>query len=157
MATDFVGLATGRECTDAAGLFATCPDTIVNMTNSEETASERVVRIVQTTRKRLGWSATRLAEECAKHGHPEVTDQVIYNLEQRRREDVTADQVVAFAKALAIPAHMLIEPTTDSTAVFWFRSDAEQRAFGDALRTVYRTVGFLATPDQLVTPDQEGA
>jgi transcriptional regulator with XRE-family HTH domain len=118
------------------------------MTNEQETASERVVGIVQRTRKRLGWSAARLAEECAKHGHPEITDQVIYNLEQRRREEVTADQVVAFSKALMIPAHMLIEPSTGVTAALWFGSEAERRAFGDALQTVYRTVGFLATPDQ---------
>ncbi len=117
------------------------------MTNQRETTSERVVRIVQATRKRLGWSATRLAEECAKHGHPEVTDQVIYNLEQRRREEVTVDQLEAFSQALLIPAHMMLGQA-GLTASLWFESDAERRAFGDALRTVYRTVGYLATPDQ---------
>jgi hypothetical protein len=135
------------------------------MTNEQETTSERVVRVVQSTRKRLGWSAGRLAEECAKHGHPEVTDQVIYNLEQRRREEVTVDQLVAFSKALLIPPNMLLGPS-GHTAGLWFPTEESRRAFSDALGVVMRGISWLATPEeelvnqavatQVATPEEEG-
>lgn len=80
------------------------------MTNQRESTSERVVRRVQQLRKHRNWSATRLAEECAKHGYPEVTDQVIYNLEQRRREEVSVDQLEAFAFALEASPLVLLGP-----------------------------------------------
>jgi transcriptional regulator with XRE-family HTH domain len=80
------------------------------MTNERETTSDRVVRRVQQIRKQRGWNATRLAEECARHGHPEVTDQVIYNLEQRRRKEVTVDQLEAFAFALQTSPVVLLGP-----------------------------------------------
>jgi transcriptional regulator with XRE-family HTH domain len=121
------------------------------MTNQQESTSERVVQTVQGLRKHRGWSAGRLAEECARHGHPEVTDQVIYNLEQRRREEVTVDQLVAFSEALAVPVTVLLGPARTGGYVLWFQSEDEQRAFGEALRaleTVRSSIVWFAPPEQ---------
>jgi transcriptional regulator with XRE-family HTH domain len=115
------------------------------MTNEQESTSGRVVRHVQYLRKQRGWTASRLAEECASHGHPEVTDQVIYNLEQRRREEVSVDQLMAFAEALAVPVTVLLG-ATGPMAVLLFESDDEQRELGAALQKVWDKLGWIATP-----------
>jgi transcriptional regulator with XRE-family HTH domain len=80
------------------------------MTNQQESTSDRVVLRVQQIRKYRGWNAARLAEECARHGHPEVTEQVIYNLEQRRRKEVSVDQLEAFAFAFQMSPVVLLGP-----------------------------------------------
>jgi len=121
------------------------------MTNQQAPRSERVVQTVQALRKRRGWSAARLAEECARHGHPEITDQVIYNLEQRRREEVTVDQLMAFSEALAVQAAVLLGPAEVGGYVLWFESEDEQRAFGEALRaldTIRRHIPWLPGTDR---------
>ena len=114
------------------------------MTNQQESTSERVVRLVQQLRKSRGWSATRLAEECARRGHPEVTDQVVYNLEQRRREEVSVDQLMAFAEVLAVPAAVLLGPT-GTVVELPFDSRDEVREFAEALRTINAKLGSHIT------------
>ena len=113
------------------------------MTNMRPSKSEQVVRTVQAMRKDRGWSATRLAEECARHGYPEITDQVIYNLEQRRREEVTVDQLAAFSEVFAVPVTILLGPAKKDSYVLWFESEAEQRAFGEALETIRHGIALL--------------
>jgi len=112
------------------------PDSIANMTNAQAATSERVVQTVQELRKHRRWTVSRLAEECARHGHPEITDQVIYNLEQRRRETVTVDQLMAFSKALSVPTAVLLAPASTGSYVLWFESEAEQRMIGEALQAL---------------------
>jgi hypothetical protein len=99
-------------------------------------------------RKERGWSAARLAEECARLGYPEITDQVIYNLEQRRREEVTVDQLVAFSEALAMPVELLLGPKKRDSYVLTFESEAERRAFGEALETIRSGIALLPGYEQ---------
>jgi transcriptional regulator with XRE-family HTH domain len=85
-----------------------------------ETPSDVVARRVQEVRKDLGWSAEKLAQECARVGAPRLTTSVIANIESgrrdqqgRRRRDVSVDELLAFAAALRMaPAHLLpdLEP-----------------------------------------------
>jgi transcriptional regulator with XRE-family HTH domain len=79
--------------------------------------SDNVVRRVQAFRKHHGWSAARLADECAKAGFPQLTASVIANIESgrrdeqgRRRRHVTVEELVAFAVALQTSPVVLLGP-----------------------------------------------
>lgn len=72
---------------------------------------------VRDRRNALGWSARRLAEECASLGAPEITSAVIVNIEHgragkdgRRRRDVTVDELLVLGCALAVPPLLLLVP-----------------------------------------------
>jgi transcriptional regulator with XRE-family HTH domain len=87
------------------------------MTENLETASDGVARRVKELRQRRGWSATRLAEQCADQGAPQLTASVIANIESgrrdkqgRRRRHVTVEELVAFAAALQTSPMLLLGP-----------------------------------------------
>jgi transcriptional regulator with XRE-family HTH domain len=87
------------------------------MTESVETASDNVARRVLHFRKHHGWSAARLAEECARVGYPQLTASVIANIESgrrdkqgRRRRHVTVEELFAFAVALQTSPIVLLGP-----------------------------------------------
>lgn len=84
------------------------------MTDSPRPTSptDVVVRQVATIRKRKGWSAARLAAQCARVGAPQITESIIANLESgRRQHGVTVEELVAFARALDVPT-VHLWPTT---------------------------------------------
>jgi transcriptional regulator with XRE-family HTH domain len=79
--------------------------------------SDNVARRVQAFRKHRGWSAARLADECAKAGFPQLTASVIANIESgrrdeqgRRRRHVTVEELVAFAVAFQTSPVVLLGP-----------------------------------------------
>jgi transcriptional regulator with XRE-family HTH domain len=85
------------------------------MTEQLETASDGVARRVKELRQRRGWSAARLAQQCADQGAPQLTASVIANIESgrrdkqgRRRRDVTVDEAFAFGRALDEPVAALL-------------------------------------------------
>jgi hypothetical protein len=68
-------------------------------------------------RRRRGWTAAQLAARCAEAGAPEITSQVVANIEtgrkgadDRRRRDVTVDELLILAWALGIPPDFLWLP-----------------------------------------------
>ncbi len=80
-----------------------------------ETMSDVVANRVQQLRKRQLLSASRLAEACAATGSPQLTENVIANIESgrrdeqgRRRRDVSVDELVAFARALDVSVDSLL-------------------------------------------------
>jgi transcriptional regulator with XRE-family HTH domain len=80
-----------------------------------ETPSDVVARRVREVRRRRGWSAARLAEQCARVGAPHLTESVIANIESgrpdeqgRRRREVSVDEVIALALALEIAPVVLL-------------------------------------------------
>lgn len=83
-----------------------------------ETVSDVVAERISYLRRRRGWSAARLSEECAAAGAPQVTADVIANIEsgrrspktQERRRDVTVDELTQFAAALGVPPIALLVP-----------------------------------------------
>lgn len=82
--------------------------------------SDYVARTIRERRDHLGWSAKRLAEECARLGAPELTSAVIANIEHgrpdkdgRRRRDVTVDELLVLSYALAVPPLLLLVPLGD--------------------------------------------
>jgi len=80
-----------------------------------DSPSDGVVWQLKEIRKKRGWSAAKLAEECAKAGFPQLTESVIANIESgrrdeqgRRRREVTVDELDAFARVLGVaPAELL--------------------------------------------------
>jgi transcriptional regulator with XRE-family HTH domain len=97
--------------------FVKMPLYSVDMTESgrPDAPSDDVARQVRELRKRRGWSAARLAEQCAVAGAPQLTAEAIGNIERgrrdkqgRRRRHVTVDELLAFAEALGVPAGMLL-------------------------------------------------
>jgi hypothetical protein len=87
------------------------------MTETQETVSDVCARRVRELRQQWGWSAARLAEQCAAMGAPQLTASVIANIESgrrdkqgRRRRDVTVDEAFAFARALQVDMHDLTHP-----------------------------------------------
>jgi transcriptional regulator with XRE-family HTH domain len=81
-----------------------------------EASSDVVARRIQEVRRRRGWSAERLAEECAKVGAAQITAEVIGNIERgrrdqhgRRRRTVSVDELLVLAVALNVaPTHLLV-------------------------------------------------
>jgi transcriptional regulator with XRE-family HTH domain len=85
------------------------------MTEVPETPSDVVARRVREVRKRLGWSAERLAAECVQVGAPHLTASVLANIESgrrdqqgRRRRDVTVDELLQLAAALRVETRDLL-------------------------------------------------
>jgi transcriptional regulator with XRE-family HTH domain len=80
-----------------------------------EKPSDVVARRVREVRKQRGWTAERLAAECARVGAPHLTASVIANIESgrrdqqgRRRRDVTVDELLHLAGALDVDlSHLL--------------------------------------------------
>jgi transcriptional regulator with XRE-family HTH domain len=84
--------------------------TDVFMTQSALRPSEAIARRVKRERQRQGISAARLAERCAELGMPELTRDVLVNIEQGRRHDVSVDQLWTLAAALNVPPSLLQIP-----------------------------------------------
>jgi transcriptional regulator with XRE-family HTH domain len=136
------------------------------MTETAETMSDVVANRVQQLRKRRGWSARRLAEACAATGNPQLTENVIANIEAgrrdehgRRRRDVTVDELLAFARALDVSVGLLLwSATTQAHPPFGppqtllaLRTPDEQRDF---LRQVEALL--VRVRDSLMPLEQEG-
>jgi len=83
----------------------------------QETLSDGVARRIRDMRHRLDWSAAYLAEQCAEAGYPQLTAEVIGNIERgrrdtsgRRRRDVTVDEAWALSVAFGVPMVVLLGP-----------------------------------------------
>jgi transcriptional regulator with XRE-family HTH domain len=72
-------------------------------------AKDVVIARVRTLRGERGWSAAALASRCAELGAPEMTTNVIRNLESRAR-GVSVEQLLIFALALDVPPAYLLTP-----------------------------------------------
>jgi transcriptional regulator with XRE-family HTH domain len=85
---------------------------------TSESVSDVVAERVREVRKRQGLTARALAERCAAAGTPGLTAQALSNIESgrrgaddRRRRDVTVDELFALAAALNVaPVHLLVPP-----------------------------------------------
>ncbi len=80
---------------------------------------------VRELRRRRRLTAAEFADVCAQAGHPELTEQTIYNIESgrrvqgRRRRTVSVEELLAFAEVLQVeistllwPAHPPLKPNT---------------------------------------------
>lgn len=71
---------------------------------------------VRRHRERLGMTREELAERCSRLGYPEITYAAITNIERKnkaetkRRRDVTVDELMILAYALAVPPLLLVFP-----------------------------------------------
>jgi transcriptional regulator with XRE-family HTH domain len=86
-----------------------------------DSPSDAVVWQLKEIRKRRGWSAAKLAEECAKAGFPQLTESVIANIESgrpdehgKRRRAMTVDELWAFARTLDVSLASLLWPLVNS-------------------------------------------
>jgi transcriptional regulator with XRE-family HTH domain len=90
---------------------------LVKMTsgNLPRTPSDVVGARVRALRKARDWTTDQLAQRCAELGAPELTDQVLFNIEagrpdkeKRRRRYVTVEELLVLAQALTVsPADLL--------------------------------------------------
>src|SRR5437899_1355429 len=72
---------------------------------------------VQELRRKRGWSAEALAEECADLGMPALNRSVIANIESGRRTYVSVEELLTLAYALDVaPVHLLVPVEVDETA-----------------------------------------
>jgi transcriptional regulator with XRE-family HTH domain len=92
----------------------------------ERTVTELVANRVRRLRAELGWSAQRLADECAATGFPSLTRGTIAKIESGARKFVTADELRALARALRVssadllgdaPEHKVTSPPPDDSSV----------------------------------------
>ncbi len=88
-----------------------------------DSPSDGVVWQLKEIRKKRGWSAAKLAEECAKAGFPQLTESVIANIESgrpdkdgKRRRAVSVDELWAFARTLDVPMGSLLWPLINRDA-----------------------------------------
>lgn len=88
------------------------------------TVGDAIAERVRLYRLKRDWSVRRLAEECAKHGAPQLTAASLGNIERgvdpsakRKRRDVTVDELMVLAYVLDVPPAMLMLPLGDSTTV----------------------------------------
>jgi transcriptional regulator with XRE-family HTH domain len=79
--------------------------------------TELTVHRMKTIRKRRGLSAPQLAARCAQLGAPEISGNVVANIESRRRQ-VNLDQLAVLALALDVsPTHLLGSETNATVQV----------------------------------------
>jgi transcriptional regulator with XRE-family HTH domain len=136
------------------------------MTGAAETMSDVVAARLQQLRKRRGWTARQLAEACAATGSPQLTENVIANIEAgrrdehgRRRRDVTVDELVAFARALDVSVGLLLwSATTQAHPPFGPPQTLLALRSPDELRDFLRQVEALLVRvrDSLTPLEQEG-
>lgn len=98
------------------------------MTNEYGPPSEVVAARVKEVRKKRGYrTAAGLAERCAEIGAPHLTAQMIANIENgrrdqitgRRRRDVTVDELLILAYALSVaPVHLLVPTDAEEVAPY---------------------------------------
>lgn len=80
--------------------------------------SEHVAKRITEARERLGWTITRLADECARLGAPVLSRMTLSHIEtgrpsegRRHRRPITIDELGYIAKALGVPeSALLAEP-----------------------------------------------
>lgn len=122
--------------------------------------SDEVAERIRTERKQREWSARELAERCAAAGAPELTDNVIENIERRRTtsgrrgRDVTVDQLLVLAYVLEISPIALLLPALNGD--YSITSQVKQ-----PVDTVYRWIigerrPPFAPPEPDEHPDEEG-
>jgi transcriptional regulator with XRE-family HTH domain len=121
------------------------------------TLSDLVADRVREIRAGRGWSAGRLASECAKAGYPQLTESVIANIETgrrdqhgRRRRSVSVDELAAFCRAFDLPLSALLgpfsgEPATSARHLAWMEDLAGQL---ERVTNALRERGFGQPPDQ---------
>jgi transcriptional regulator with XRE-family HTH domain len=121
--------------------------------------SDKVARRIRAFRKRRGYTLTTLADRCRDAGHPELSMQVLHNIESgrpdttgRRRRDISVDELIALANVLGTSViHLLpedVEP--DATSIeLRFPSWQAQEAF----LTAYRN--FSNALDSSLPPSSE--
>jgi transcriptional regulator with XRE-family HTH domain len=88
------------------------------------TPSDVFAEKIREVRKERGWQVADLAARCADMGHPELTENVIENIEHgrrdkdgRRRRHITIDELAVLSLALD-PAHVHFAPDEVLTAVY---------------------------------------
>jgi transcriptional regulator with XRE-family HTH domain len=77
---------------------------------SRGTVTELLADRVRKLRAELGWSAQRLADECARAGFDSLTRGTIAKIESGVRQSVTADEVTALARVLGVTPNDLLAP-----------------------------------------------
>src|SRR5579859_1530670 len=70
---------------------------------------------VQALRRERGWTARRLAEECARAGMPSLSRGTLAKIESGVRKSVTTGELIALARALGVAVSDLL-PTEDLSA-----------------------------------------
>jgi transcriptional regulator with XRE-family HTH domain len=71
---------------------------------------------VRRLRRQRGWSAQRLADECANAGNVSLTRGTIAKIESGVRKSVTAEEVAVLARVLGVPVAELLAPELEPTA-----------------------------------------
>ena len=61
---------------------------------------ESVGQLVRSLRRQRGWTAQRLAEECARAGMPSLTRGTLAKIESGVRKSVTTEELVALGRGL---------------------------------------------------------
>jgi transcriptional regulator with XRE-family HTH domain len=93
---------------------------------TERTVSDLVAERVREARRARGWQIADLAARCAGMGHPELTENVIENIEHgrrdktgRRRRNITIDELAVLSLALGFDASAVhFAPDEVLTAVY---------------------------------------
>ncbi len=126
-----------------------------------------VARNVRAARKRREWSGARLAEECAKLGYPQITAEVIGNIERgrrdehgRRRRDVTVDELVALSEVLEIAPDELLAgpPSPEEFRIFTPEElatmPARMRRAAEAIRSIEEGAKVMQEYFELLGPER---
>jgi transcriptional regulator with XRE-family HTH domain len=88
-----------------------------------ETVSDGIAARIRETRRRRRWQVIDLAVRCANAGYPELTENVIENIEGGRRRggkrtrDITVDELLALAYALDVTPLYLICGLDDTAEI----------------------------------------
>jgi transcriptional regulator with XRE-family HTH domain len=123
--------------------------------------SHDVGQRVQSLRHRRGWTARRLAEECARAGMPSLTRGTLAKIESGVRKSITAEELVALARAFGVPVSALLpsesslatESTSDGSAQARTPVNIQREAAGghaqpDSDPAPYFYLSYAHTPRQ---------
>ena len=79
---------------------------------------ESVGQLVRSLRRQRGWTAQRLAEECARAGMPSLTRGTLAKIESGVRKSVTTEELVALGRGLGVaPSDLLPSRQSPGTPV----------------------------------------
>lgn len=80
------------------------------MNEAALTPTQVIARRVREYRMKHGWSARELGERCAAAGLPKWERNLVANLENGRRENVSIEEVLVLAYVLSVPPLLLFVP-----------------------------------------------
>lgn len=112
--------------------------------------TETVAVLVRRLRQERGWSAQRLADECARLGLPALNRSTLAKIESGVRKSVTGVEISTLARAFGVPVSVFLGGEDDRRGYRGLGDDS-WRVRVHGRDGAPRGAGFLVTPNHVLT------